>query len=558
LGTIGEYKGEEMTVFTRALRRVVPRRGREGAVEERAVASAGAAVSEVSEAPPVEIAPNDPLIAYFQSASGAVDVDSLELDSPGVEALKAAGVKLVVPLVSQGELIGVLNLGQRLSDREYSGDDRKLLDRLAAQAAPALRVGQLVQEQEAQARSTERIAQEMRVAQLIQQQFLPRELPELKSWEVEAHYQPAREVGGDFYDFFELPGGRVGLVVGDVTDKGVPAALVMATTRSILRTEAPRLISPGKVLERANELLVPDIPAQMFVTCLFAVLDPETGKLQYANAGHNLPCVQKDGGSVELRARGMPLGLMSGMAYEEKEAHLGPSECVLLYSDGLVEAHSPTKEMFGFPKLLELVAAGGDGKELIDRLLAELSEFTGEEWDQEDDITLVTLQKAGGTSEGNSSAGEPSASVREPSVMAEFSVSSEPGNELKAIEALQQAVGQLDIDTARLERLKTAVGEATMNAIEHGNKNQPDLDVEIRVLRSDERVIVQVSDHGGDQPVPTAVAPDLEAKLAGEQSPRGWGLFLIKNMVDDMEVISDGSRHTVELTLRLKGEGDAN
>ena len=220
------------------------------------------------------------------------------------------GVALVVPLVSQGELIGTLNLGPRLSEQDYSTDDRRLLTTLAAQAAPAIRVAQLVREQAAEAAERERLEQEMRVATLIQQQFLPRELPSLPQWQIAAYYGPARAVGGDFYDFIEMSDGRIGIVVGDVTDKGVPAALVMARTHSILRAEATRSTSPGAVLARANELLVPEMPARMFVTCLFAILDPATGRIVLANAGHNLPYVRSGDGVVELRATGMPLGLM--------------------------------------------------------------------------------------------------------------------------------------------------------------------------------------------------------------------------------------------------------
>src|SRR5215207_2409979 len=159
-------------------------------------------------------------------AAGAGDaaVDS----APALTELKAAGVRLAVPPVSQGELIGVLNLGPRLSEQDYSSDDRRLLDNLAAQAAPALRVGQLVREQEAEAATRQRFEQELEVARLIQQNFLPKELPDLPGWQVSAYYRPAREVGGDFYDVIPLPDGRVAFVVGDVTDKGVPAALVMS------------------------------------------------------------------------------------------------------------------------------------------------------------------------------------------------------------------------------------------------------------------------------------------------------------------------------------------
>ena len=238
--------------------------------------------------------------------------------------------------------------------------------------------------------------QELRVARGIQQSLLPKDLPRLAGWEMAGYYQPAREVGGDFYDFLELEDGRLGLVVGDATGKGIPAALVMATTRSMLRAVSQASDSPGEVLRRANDPLVTDIPPNMFVTCLYAILEPESGRLRYANAGHDLPYRRHGGEAEELRARGMPLGLMPGMEYEEKEIVLSKGESVLFYSDGLVEAHDPHREMFGFPRLRRLIAThgAGSGDKLVDFLLAELARFTGEGWEQEDDITLVTLQRS--------------------------------------------------------------------------------------------------------------------------------------------------------------------
>jgi serine phosphatase RsbU (regulator of sigma subunit)/anti-sigma regulatory factor (Ser/Thr protein kinase) len=505
------------------------------------------------EAPPVDIPPNDPLIAYFQSTTGAVDLGSLELDSPALGQLREAGVQLVVPLVSQGDLIGLVNLGPRRSEQDYSADDRKLLNDLAGHAAPAVRVAQLVRQQEAEVRERERIEQELRVAQLIQQQFLPHELPELPGWHVAAYYQPARAVGGDFYDFIELPGGQVGIVVGDVTDKGVPAALVMATTHSILRAEAPRLVSPAEVLERANHLLVAEMPAHMFVTCLYIVLDPASGRLRYANAGHNLPYLKGDGGVTELRATGMPLGLMPGMRYDEKEAALVAGDGLLLHSDGLAEAHGPGREMFGFPRLAKLVGDADGGEALIDLLLGELARFTGPEWEQEDDITLVTLQRT-----GSGPTGAPATALAAAEhVLAEFEVPSEAGNERVAIDRVVDAVGGLGLPGPRLERLRTAVGEATMNAIEHGNHNRPELPVRVRVAVAGEDLSVRITDQGGDRPIPEPGTPDLEAKLTGLQSPRGWGLFLIRNMVDELHTESDGDHHVVDLVLHLtKGADD--
>jgi serine phosphatase RsbU (regulator of sigma subunit)/anti-sigma regulatory factor (Ser/Thr protein kinase) len=476
--------------------------------------------------------------------------------------MRAAGVKLAVPLVSQGELLGVLNLGPRLSQQDYSSDDRALLNNLATQAAPALRVAQLVRQQQAEVRARERIEQELQVARLIQQTLLPKTEPVLPGWQISAYYRPARAVGGDFYDFLEMPDGRLAIIVGDVTDKGVPAALVMATTRSILRGTARRLVSPGPVLERTNELLCPEIPPKMFVTCLYALLDPASGRLQYANAGHDLPYWRYNGGVEELRATGMPLGLMPNMRYEEYELTLAPGDGLLFYSDGLVEAHNAKREMFGFPRLEAFVAAysGSLGPALIDALLADLTAFIGAEAQQEDDITLVTLQRAADPvlllapleESANGAAGQDQWQT-----LTTWNVPSGPGNERLVMESVAQIARRLNLPERRLERLKTAVAEAAMNAMEHGNKYRVDLPVAIEVRVSGRALAVRISDQGGGPPQPAA-APDIVAKLAGLQSPRGWGLFLIEKLVDEMRVVSDDQHHTIELVMYLEGDHDGD
>jgi serine phosphatase RsbU (regulator of sigma subunit) len=244
-------------------------------------------------------------------------------------------------------------------------------------------------------RERERIEQELRVARSIQQASLPKEVPTIEGWQISPFYQPAREVGGDFYDFHLLSGDRLGFVVGDATGKGVPAALVMSTTCGMLRAVSQASgSSPGEMLERVNKALVPSIPDNMFVTCFYAILDPKSASLSYANAGHDLPYLWRGGECEELRVRGMPLGLMPGMSYEEKEIVLERGDSAHFYSDGLVEAHAPNREMFGFPRLRVLVAEhGGEEKSLEEALLEELYSFVGEGWEQEDDITFLTLRR---------------------------------------------------------------------------------------------------------------------------------------------------------------------
>ena len=294
-----------------------------------------------------------------------------------------------------GEFLGVAPTGREVTSMAIF--IHRISDGKIAEERSLGTIAQTLMEQrlEQERVERERIEQELEVARSIQQASLPEEVPTLEGWQISPFYQPAREVGGDFYDFFELPDGRLGLVVGDATGKGVPAALVMASARSMLRAVARASeYSPGDVLGRVNDTLVTDMPPNMFVTCFYAILDPKSATLSYANAGHDLPYVHHGDGAEELRARGMPLGLMPGMSYEQKEVVLDAGVSVLLYSDGLVEAHDPKGEMFGFPRVRAQVAERGEERSLGEYLMEELYSFVGEGWEQEDDITLLTLRRS--------------------------------------------------------------------------------------------------------------------------------------------------------------------
>ena len=342
----------------------------------------------------INVSDDDPLMAYVLSHSNTLEIDRLQLDSPVLQQMKFGGAEIILPLASQGELLGLLVLGLHQKGEAYSRDECILLDTLAPQVAPALRVAQMVQAQQAQVSEHERIEQELRTAQEIQHTFLPKEVPDVCGWRIVPYYQSAREVGGDFYDFLPFEDGRLGLVIGDVAGKGIPAALVMTATRTMLRTAAQETESPGEVFARANELLYTEIPSKMFVTCFFAVLDPTSGFMRFSNAGHDLPYRYNKDGVSELRVTGMPLGLMPGSLYEEHEINIASGDSLLFYTDGLVEAHNPGREMFGFPRLKTLLGKHPDVMSLFTLLLGELKSFTGDAWEQEDDITMVTLQRA--------------------------------------------------------------------------------------------------------------------------------------------------------------------
>ena len=266
-----------------------------------------------------------------------------------VEDQLAEGDKVVTRFIVRathdlGELMGVAPTGREVTYKAMA-IHRIVGGKIVEEWAEGSNISAVMEQRLVQERmERERIEQELRVARRIQQASLPKETPTLAGWQVSPFYQPAREVGGDFYDFFELEDGRVGVVVGDATSKGIPAALLAEATSNMLRAVAQALdsTSPGKVLERVNETLLARIPPNMFVTCFYAILEPESGSLTYANAGHDLPYLHRNGDAEELRARGMPLGLMPGRGYEEKKTILEAGERALFYSDGLVEAHDPT------------------------------------------------------------------------------------------------------------------------------------------------------------------------------------------------------------------------
>jgi serine phosphatase RsbU (regulator of sigma subunit)/predicted ester cyclase len=338
-------------------------------------------------------------IRAIAQLSRAISNPSIHFEDQVAAADKVVSRFVVHATHDRGELMGVAPTGRELTWMAIF-IHRISEGKIAEEWGGSLGLSELLRRQrlEQEISERERIEQEMRVARRIQQASLPEEVPSLEGWQIAPYYKPAREVGGDFYDFHLLPEDRLGLVVGDATGKGVPAALVMSTTCGMLQAVSEASdsssSSPGEALKRVNVALSVRIPANTFVTCFYAILDPKSATLSYANAGHDLPYLWHGGDAGELRARGMPLGLMPGMSYEEGEISLREGNCVLFYSDGLVEAHDPTGEMFGFPRLRALVAQHGEERTLGNLLLEELYSFVGDGWEQEDDITLLTLRRS--------------------------------------------------------------------------------------------------------------------------------------------------------------------
>lgn len=300
---------------------------------------------------------------------------------------------VVVPLVAEEHAIGVLMIGTR-KPQILNEDELRFVRLVANQAALAIEKGRLHQEEI----KRQRLEDELAVGRQIQLSLLPEFPPEVEGWEFATAYQPARLVGGDFYDYFELAGdpNQLGLVIADVSGKGVPAALFMALSRSIIRTKSMTGRHPAAVLARANRLILKDSRSKLFLTAFYATLDLRTGWLAYANAGHNYPLWvrAKTGDIVELEAKGIILGIFESVELEERDLTLAPDDVVIFYTDGVTEAMNLDGEMFGEEQLLETIATvrHGSAREILEGIVAAVEKFTTGAL-QADDLTLFIVKR---------------------------------------------------------------------------------------------------------------------------------------------------------------------
>ena len=241
----------------------------------------------------------------------------------------------------------------------------------------------------------ERLETEVQLARQIQQTFLPESLPELAEWELAARWKPARQVGGDFYDVFELPNNQMGLFIADVSDKGVPAALFMALTRTLVHAAVIETDTPADALRHVNDLLVPDTKQGMFVTAVYAVLDMTTNELTYVNAGHNPPLLVRSNGSQEYLTRtGVALGAAEDMIYEQVTISLEQDDSLLFYTDGLTESYNIDGDFYGEERLEAALSEThcSSANELMDVVEKSLFEFVGD-MPAADDLTMLALRK---------------------------------------------------------------------------------------------------------------------------------------------------------------------
>lgn len=288
-----------------------------------------------------------------------------------------------IPLKIHGELIGVFNI-QHTTMNAFSAERIRLLEALAGHVATAIANARMFQRERLE---KERMAKELEEARAIQTGLFPLKPPDCRGFEIAGVCLPCREVGGDWYDYIPLSDGRLAVVLADVSGKGMAAALLMSSTRSVLRLHAARGLSPAEVLSEVNRFLVQDFPAGRFVTLIYSVLDPATRKITFANAGHLPPVFVDSSGARFLESdAGLPLGIME-CDFSEHEIHMPAGSCLFFYTDGVTEAINSSFEEYGSDRILQHV---GNPTPTVESLLNDVGEFTSEH-PKSDDVTVVMI-----------------------------------------------------------------------------------------------------------------------------------------------------------------------
>lgn len=299
---------------------------------------------------------------------------------------------LGVPLILKDKVIGAIYVDNRLQTGIFTREDIELLSSIASSAAIAIENARLYQV----AVEKGRMEQEMQMARRVQSSLLPQEIPQLEGWDFAAIWKPARQVGGDYYDYINLQNGKLGLVIADVTDKGLGAALFMASTRSALRASMPWAASPAEGIQSANTLISSEAGDALFVTLFFAQLDPHAGTLTYVNAGHNPPLLYSHANNTlsSLQVTGMAMGVDGEAPYNQVEIRLAKGDFILLYTDGVTDAQGSDGVEFGLERLQQVVLenSSAGSSQLLAAIQAQIEDFAGQAAPF-DDITMLALRK---------------------------------------------------------------------------------------------------------------------------------------------------------------------
>ncbi|MCS7062092.1 MAG: SpoIIE family protein phosphatase [Anaerolineae bacterium] len=309
--------------------------------------------------------------------------------APAVVA-ERLGIKVcaALPLIAKGDPVGAMVIGVHDAGRLPAGRALNILNGIAQQTALAIDNARLYRE----SLERQRLEQELSLAREIQTSFLPKEAPRVAGWGLAADWQAARQVGGDFYDFVALPDGRYGLVIADVADKGVPAALFMALSRTLMRAVAFTGRTPAEALRRVNQFILSDARSDLFVTVFYAIWNPANGEVVYANAGHNPPVLARANGEIDLLpGRGVALGVIEEIELESHSVDIGPGDVLLLYTDGVTDALNETDEAFGMERLKQTLVSARhlSAGEIVKAIMSAVEQFACCEGAFDDETILV-------------------------------------------------------------------------------------------------------------------------------------------------------------------------
>jgi len=309
---------------------------------------------------------------------------------PDPKTLERLDSQLLLPLASRKEVLGYISLGPKKSEEPYSPTDTHLLRTVAAQTGLALENSRLSEAIAAEIAQREMLHREIEIAREVQQRLFPQQLPEVPALEYAGNCRPARGVGGDYYDFLALSSGKLGLAIADVSGKGIPAALLMASLQASVRGQSQSGVNVAELMAQVNRLVFDASPENRYATFFYGLFDPATRRLTYTNGGHNAPILLRGSDVLRLETGGPVVGLFRAAAYEQGEIQLLPGDLLVLYTDGISEAENPAEEEWGEEPLIAAAAQCRDlpPSEMISRLMAAADAFAAGA-PQHDDMTLV-------------------------------------------------------------------------------------------------------------------------------------------------------------------------
>jgi sigma-B regulation protein RsbU (phosphoserine phosphatase) len=385
----------------------------------------------------------------------------------------------------------------------------------------------------------ERMQKELNVGRDIQLSMLPKDFPafpDRDEFSIFGSMQAAREVGGDFYDFFFIDEDHLCVCIGDVSGKGVPAALFMAITKAMIRSRAGGDYSTASILTHVNDEIAESNDASMFITIFLGILNVRTGELLYTNAGHNPPYLLRDNGSTERldTLHGPVAGMFEGLAYGSDTTKVGLNDMLLIYTDGVTEAMNPEEALFEEQRLVELMTAHPyEGpEELVKATLKGVESFArGAE--QSDDITLLALQL-----------------LRQPTSKTAQSLEITLSNRLEEIDRVNEEVEHFaeehGIDRAVLMQLKLVFDELLNNIISYGFDDEDEHEIEVKVDLLEGRLLVTISDDGIPFNPFLRETPDLSLSIE-EREIGGLGIHLVRNVMDEVSYKRRVDRNVVTM-----------